>query len=174
MGKSAVGESKEHIQEQPHLQLAQLDLQRPHPKCQLTALLYAVSTSFHLHQGQNLALLEQKANLFKAQTPGFLSPSIVGNSSLQCTGLQDTCGGREKQRWQTAARQSTLQTDVSDTDVSLLPTTENDIKLLWNFIFVKRKHSHWKIIPWALGRNFYTLNWFRTVIHWAIPVPCSL
>lgn len=99
MSKSAVGESKEHTRKQPHLQLAQLDLQRPlspDSKCQLTAFLRAVSTSFHLQQGQNLALLEQKENLFKAQTPGFLSPSIVGNSSHQYTGLQDTCGGREK------------------------------------------------------------------------------
>lgn len=127
-----------------------------------------VSTSFHLQQGQNLALLDQKGNWFNVQITGFLSPFIVGNSSLQYTGLQDTCDGREKQRWQTAASQSTLNTDVSDTDVSLLPTTENDIKLLWNFTSVERNHSHWKVIL-SFGKELpqtdYTLNWFKIVIH---------
>lgn len=95
MGNSAVGESKEHTQEPPHLQLAQLDFQRPPSHTHNANELPAVTTSCQLQQGQNPALLEQKENLLKAQTPGFLSPSIVGSSSLQCTGLQDTCGGRE-------------------------------------------------------------------------------
>lgn len=137
-----------------------------------------VSTSFHLQQGQNLALLKQKGNWFKAQITGFLSPFIIGNSSLQYTGLQDTCGGREKQRWQTATSQSTLKTDVSDTDVSPGSYHWKWHKIALKFYLCEKKPFTLKNNTMSFGKELpktdYTLNWFKTVIHCAIPVPWPL